>query len=242
MSVHRSSGEWRRRILGVALVVIAALAGWAAVADAADPPGNNGTVKVHDGSAEVSPVTHDDPHVCTFHLHFLFADGGQAGDWRIESWPPTGDRTIVLAGSYLTAADGEDRRPEIAAYSLPDGHYKLFWKGSTDHAWKQKVFWVECQLSSPSVSPSAGASPSPSPSHRHDPSPSPSAATPSASAAASGTGEVLDIVTTPPPTSTGESVGAASATSVGLVVLLLLVFSAAMQIIRLVAVLGIRAR
>src|SRR5207247_3161991 len=82
--------------------------------------------------------------VCTFHLHFCFADAGQAGDWWIESWPPTGDRGTVMAGTYLTNANGEDRQPEEGAYQLPDGHYKLFWEGRNTQNIKHKVFWVKC--------------------------------------------------------------------------------------------------
>ena len=74
-------------------------------------PGNNGTVKVHDGADEASPITQNNPHVCDFHLDFLFADADQAGDWWIQSWSPGGDRSIVLEGSYLTDAAGYDRAP-----------------------------------------------------------------------------------------------------------------------------------
>src|SRR2546422_32396 len=55
-----------------------------------DPSGNNGTVKVHDGGLEPSPEIRNQPHVCTFHLHFFFADAAQTGAWWIKSWSPTG--------------------------------------------------------------------------------------------------------------------------------------------------------
>jgi hypothetical protein len=112
-------------------------------------PGNNGTVKIHDGSGEPSPEVRNQPHVCTFHLHFFFGDAEQTGDWWIESWPPTGDRTVAMGPeTYTTDANGEDRAPATGAYELPDGHYKLFWEGATNPGEqtniKHKVFWVDC--------------------------------------------------------------------------------------------------
>jgi hypothetical protein len=117
-------------------------------ASAQDAPGNNGTVKIHDGPDEPDPEVRNQPHVCTFHLHFFFGDDVQAGDWWIESWPPNADRgTVVLAGTY-DATGGEDRDPDVGVHELPDGHYKLFWEGGTTPGGqlniKHKVFWVDC--------------------------------------------------------------------------------------------------
>src|SRR6266576_3565655 len=142
-------GRTRRRVavmatsivLGLSLLGLAVSSAFAQ----SGPPGNNGTVKIHDGGLEPSPEIRNQPHVCTFHLHFFFADAGQAGAWWIRSWPPTGDRATVLAGNYLTDANGEYRTPaEPGAYTLPDGHYKLFWEGRTATEIKHKVFWVQC--------------------------------------------------------------------------------------------------
>jgi hypothetical protein len=117
-------------------------------ASAQDAPGNNGTVKIHEGPDEPDPEVRNQPHVCTFHLHFFFGDDVQAGDWWIESWPPNADRgTVVLAGTY-DATGGEDRDPDVGVHELPDGHYKLFWEGGTTPGGqlniKHKVFWVDC--------------------------------------------------------------------------------------------------
>jgi len=109
-----------------------------------DTSGNNGTVKIHDGAGEPSPEVKNQPHVCTFHLHFFFADPVQAGSWEIQKWSPGAKGAVVLSGTYDTAGDGEDRQPESGAYSLPDGHYKLFWDGDTGKHDKMKVFWVKC--------------------------------------------------------------------------------------------------
>jgi hypothetical protein len=132
----------------VASVSLLILAASPALAAKPASPGNNGTVKVHDGADEPSPATQNNPHVCTFHLDFFFADAGQAGDWWIESWSPGGDGSVGMVGSYETDADGYDRQPEFGSFALPDGHYKLSWEGAENPGGnvnaKHKVFWVAC--------------------------------------------------------------------------------------------------
>jgi hypothetical protein len=138
--------------------------GWAAVAgllvaafaapgpaSSTDAPGNNGTVKIHEGATETEPIVRNEPHVCTFHLHFFFADPFQAGTWEIQEWSPGDKGTVVLTGTYDTNGDGEDRDPDAGVYTLQDGHYKLFWDGDLDtlkHD-KHKVFWVDCLETAP---------------------------------------------------------------------------------------------
>lgn len=114
-----------------------------------DPPGNNGTVKIHD-DFEAEPIRRNEPHVCDFHVHAFGLDSAQQGDFEIQSWPPTGTKTKVYGNSYTANGDGEYISGEIV---LPDGHYKLFFEGR-DAAppngvidaqnVKHKVFWVEC--------------------------------------------------------------------------------------------------
>jgi hypothetical protein len=133
--------------------------GWAAVggllvaalvapgtATSTDAPGNNGTVKIHDGATDTEPIVRNEPHVCTFHLHFFFSDPFQSGTWEIQEWSPGDKGTVVLTGTYDTNGDGEDRDPDVGEHSLPDGHYKLFWDGDldTEKHDKMKVFWVDC--------------------------------------------------------------------------------------------------
>jgi hypothetical protein len=113
-----------------------------------DTPGNNGTVKIHEGAGENDPgEVRNEPHVCTFHLHFYFADPEQAGTWEIQEWSPGDKGTVVLSGTYDTQGDGEDRQPEQGVYTLDPGHYKLFWDGDldTEKHDKMKVFWVDCE-------------------------------------------------------------------------------------------------
>jgi hypothetical protein len=126
-----------------------------------DAPGNNGTVKIHEGGTETEPIVRNEPHVCTFHLHFFFADPFQAGTWEIQEWSPGDKGVVVLSGTYDTNGDGEDRDPdEPGVYTLPDGHYKLFWDGDLDtqkHD-KHKVFWVDCpETAPPTFEQSVGA-------------------------------------------------------------------------------------
>src|SRR6476661_96129 len=133
----------------VGAILLAAFAGFGPTALANDTPGNNGTVKIHDGAGEnANGEVRNEPHVCTFHLHFYFADPQQSGTWKIQQWAPTGTKgTVVLSGTYDTHGSGDDRQPPAPnVYTLPDGHYKLFWDGDLDTGKhdKMKVFWVDC--------------------------------------------------------------------------------------------------
>ena len=125
--------------LFTALLMVLAMAAPVAAAG-----GNNATVKIHNGENEPEPLIQNEPHVCDFHLHFFVSDAGQTGTWWIKSWPPTGDGTTVLTGSYLSDANGEYRDPTVGSHALPNGHYKLFWTGDGSNLIKHKVFWVDC--------------------------------------------------------------------------------------------------
>jgi hypothetical protein len=205
----RSAASFVRPMGLLAAILLAAFAGFGPSVLANDTPGNNGTVKIHDGPGEPSSEYRNEPHVCTFHLHFFFADPEQAGTWEIQEWAPTGQKgTVVLSGTYDTHGDGEDRQPEQGVYTLPNGHYKLFWDGDTGKHDKMKVFWVDCpaasgtpaptgseqpiESSSPSTAPSESASTAPSESASTAPSESASTA-PSESASTAPSGSELPI-------------------------------------------------
>ena len=164
MNDRRDSLPAKSRRLGfvaAGALVLTALAGHAAMAN--DTPGNNGTVKIHEGATEPASEVRNEPHVCTFHLHFFFSDPEQAGTWEIQEWAPGDKGTVVLEGDYDTAGDGEDRQPEEGAYGLPDGHYKLFWDGDLDtqkHD-KMKVFWVDCEEQGVQPPPTEETQPTP---------------------------------------------------------------------------------
>lgn len=126
--------------LGTAVAALVLLAGVSTAVPVAS--GNNGTVKVQEGATNAEPITRNEPHVCTFHLLFLFADAGQAGTWSIDQQPPTGRDPSVLGGTYLTDANGEFATVE---YGLPVGHYSLTWEGRDVQNNKHKTFWVTCE-------------------------------------------------------------------------------------------------
>jgi hypothetical protein len=124
-------------MLGTVIVLMLAFAPGALAKDA---PGNNGTVKIH-SAGEAETTMRNEPHVgCDFHMDFFFGDSDQTGIWEIQSWPPTGDGTVVASGTYDATGDGQDRE----SASLPGGHYKLFWDGDTGKNDKHKTFWVDC--------------------------------------------------------------------------------------------------
>ncbi|MFJ4977408.1 LPXTG cell wall anchor domain-containing protein [Streptomyces coeruleorubidus] len=126
----------------------------------ATPPGDNGTVKIHDASTD-EELRRNEPHVCTFYLDAFGFDGGQEVDWRIDAIPPSENKgETVKSGALTLDAEGHGRTEDL---SLPDGHYKLFWtfdgeKGAAKH----KVFWTDCEdEQEPGGStPSGSASPS----------------------------------------------------------------------------------
>jgi len=112
----------------------------------ADPngPGNNGTVKiVNNGDDPVGADDRDnDPHVCQFHIYGFHFDKNSTGTWQIESWPPTGNGTVVAQGGWT--ADGTGQWA-VAGPALADGHYELDAKQTgTRGGDKNKVFWVKC--------------------------------------------------------------------------------------------------
>ena len=133
----------------------------------ADPngPGNNGTVKVvNNGDDPMGADDRDnDPHVCQFHIYGFHFDNGSSGTWQIESWPPTGNGTVVASGGWT--ADGTGQWA-VAGPALADGHYELDAKQTgTPGGDKNKVFWVKCNASTSPTTPAnnAAATPTPTP-------------------------------------------------------------------------------
>ncbi|MFJ4281758.1 LPXTG cell wall anchor domain-containing protein [Streptomyces massasporeus] len=126
----------------------------------ATPPGDNGTVKIHDASTG-EELRRNEPHVCAFYLDAFGFDGGQQVDWHIDAIPPSENKgETVESGALTLDAEGHGRSEDL---SLPDGHYKLFWnfegeKGSAKH----KVFWTDCEDEQEpgGAAPSVSASPS----------------------------------------------------------------------------------
>ncbi|WP_309093754.1 hypothetical protein [Streptomyces sp.] len=126
----------------------------------ATPPGDNGTVKIHD-AATGEELRRNEPHVCTFYLDAFGFDGGQRVDWHIDAIPPSENRgETVESGALTLDGEGHGRSEDL---SLPDGHYKLSWNFDGEKgAAKHKVFWTDCedQEEPGGSAPSGSASPS----------------------------------------------------------------------------------
>lgn len=166
----------------------------------ATPPGDNGTVKIHEATTDEA-LHQNEPHVCTFYLDAFGFDAVQDVDWHIEAWAPTKGGT-VKSGEITLDAEGHGRTEDL---SLPDGHYKLFWnfEGENGSA-KHKVFWTDCPADEGTegggATPSSSASPS---------SADPDGATASPSSSEAGSGTATD------PTPASESPASASPSAQG---------------------------
>jgi hypothetical protein len=126
-------------------------------AGSAARPGDNGTVKIHNSTTAVTDPRNE-PHVCVFYLDAFGFDPAQSVSWKIESWPPTGDRTVVASGTLTLDSNGDGHTGDIS--TLQSGHYKLFWNFTGEKGFaKQKVFWVTCESTPPPTS-----TPTPTPS------------------------------------------------------------------------------
>ncbi|MFF3400855.1 LPXTG cell wall anchor domain-containing protein [Streptomyces sp. NPDC002659] len=197
-----------------ALVAAAALSLLAAPAAHATPPGDNGTVKIHDAKTG-EELKKNEPHVCSFYLDAFGFDGAQQVAWKIVEMPPTGTKDkLADSGSLALDLEGHGR---TADKTLPDGHYKLIWNFDGEHGEaKHKVFWTDCEDDSepseqPSGSPSEEPSSKPSEEPTTEPTSSDSAApTAAPSPSANGGGDLAE-------TGSSAPVGAISAVAAALV-------------------------
>jgi LPXTG-motif cell wall-anchored protein len=167
--------RWLSRIAAASAVagavMIAGVSGtWA------DPPGNNGTVKINaqDGG-EIS----NDPHVpCDFQLAFFGFDTNQTATITFTIHPPSGSGDVLLSETRTISVDAAGGGPndpdEVIPYSgtsfgldrftaqpQQGFHVKLTIESAgVPGGTKHKVFWLKCVLTSPSASPSVSVSPS----------------------------------------------------------------------------------
>lgn len=104
--------------------------------------GSEGTVKIHEGSVEPTPLTQDEPKVCAFHVHGLSFDSGQSLDWWIDQQGSSGDANVIPTQHATALPDGSWVTDLID--TLPNGQYKLYWQIVPTGTEKHKVFKVEC--------------------------------------------------------------------------------------------------
>jgi len=176
----RETYSTTRRAVAVAAIAVLGIALVAAVNPAlganqmAAGAGNSGTVKVHDAATGlVAAEQNNEPIVCDFWLEFSYPSPTQSGSWRVLSWAPTGDGSVMASGTYDTTVDGVDASVTI---HLAAGHYRIEWQAAGDHSSKNKMVWVDstCDVvaSTPAEQPSQAADPSQveTPSQAADPS------------------------------------------------------------------------
>jgi LPXTG-motif cell wall-anchored protein len=197
-----------------ALVAAAALSLSAAPSAFATPPGDNGTVKIHDAKTG-EELRKNEPHVCSFYLDAFGFDGGQKVDWKIVEMPPTGTKgTVADTGSLTLDGEGHGRTDDK---TLPDGHYKLVWNFDGEHGKaKHKVFWTDCEDDDkPSEEPTGKPSEKPSEEPSQEPTAEPTssastAPTAAPSPSAGGDGDLAE-------TGSSAPIGAISAVAAALV-------------------------
>ncbi|MGH2347200.1 MAG: hypothetical protein ACRDG4_18385 [Chloroflexota bacterium] len=145
-----------RRFAGLVLVVL--LIGSAiAVRVSGDPfahaagNGNSGDTKISQFPYPDHGNQGNEPHVpCGFYiLGFNFA--ATQGTVTVNSWPPTGDRSVVLTDTFTGTVDDSGNYQFVnGPYFLNPGHYKSYVTDNKgNEIAKQKVFWVDGPCSPP---------------------------------------------------------------------------------------------
>ena len=148
-------------MLGAVLALVLPVTG----AYAADPPGNNGTVKIDGRPFDRAPD--NEPHVgCVFQVDFYGFDQGDynaAVTFTVK--PPTGSRAVLLQDTVFIGEDAAGGGTDVDAqrsYDLSTAlagytphrqgyHVKLTVNapGSLGADTKHKVFWVRACAGSP---------------------------------------------------------------------------------------------
>jgi hypothetical protein len=134
--------------LGLALAAVATFSG-----NVEAQNGNSGTIKVHDG-ASADPPTRNEPHV----TGDAFVEGSNMaateGTLNIFSWPPTGDKELVLATTWESDGGEPENHFLAGPFFLPCGHYRVEAQNGLEEddfpgGVKSKMFWVECDETPP---------------------------------------------------------------------------------------------
>lgn len=215
----------------VGVVTIAGIsAAWA------DPPGNNGTVKINSQDVDSEDDISNEPHVpCDFQVEFFGFDKDQTATITFTIHPPSGDGDVLLSETQTVsdddAAGGLNDVDEVFQYSgttfglenfeaqpQQGFHVKLTVESAgLPGGKKHKVFWLECLPPTPSPTPTTTAPPT---------SPPPTTAPPSTTTAPPSTTTAPPSTTTQPPSTTpapevlpvtGPGIGGLIATGAALV-------------------------
>lgn len=156
----------RRRTHRIAWIAALVLVAWAlggattALAqEPSDPPGNNGTIKIHAGTTHEEPPPTDmntEPQLCgPFHVHGFGFDADSTGYVRLERIEPSGSG-VVGTPEWGADAAGEW---QTGVMELDHGHYSAAAKQSdpeTPGGEKTKNFWVGCEERVAGVEGSSG--------------------------------------------------------------------------------------
>ncbi len=154
---HRISRLRRLGFGTVAVGMLLAVTGLASTTATADPPGNNGTVKIdgtdlNDGPGHTQKPndpkdegTDNDPHVtCGFELEFFNFDTGQTADIEFTAHAPTGKNGLLYSQNHLISDDGTAGAPndvdEIIPFDvLADFDTSQFTSVHPVHGWHVKL-------------------------------------------------------------------------------------------------------
>ncbi|MBD0838052.1 hypothetical protein [Streptomyces sp. TRM68416] len=150
-----------RRAAALAALTLAGTVVAGAPAAYAQPPGDNGDVKIHAvGTPFEDP--RNEPKVCDFYLAAFNFDPGEKVTWSIKTQPPVpGGAELPTNGvPDNTITIGPDGMAQTIPLDLPNGQYKLTWKTDLGHgAGKFKVFRVDCPTPKPTPTPTPTSTP-----------------------------------------------------------------------------------
>jgi hypothetical protein len=132
------------RLVGLltALLVASSLTLAQMAGAATNPPGNNGTVKIHQLPLDSDP--HNQPHVdCPFTVSFFGFDQGDVATVTFTAWAPTGKGKHLLTDTVDIGADDNSGGGSSAGF---DGEktYALDFDGIVPH--RQQGFHVKLQV------------------------------------------------------------------------------------------------
>src|SRR5215510_11414960 len=169
--------RWLPRVAFASMLIGAAAMVGSAIAWA-DPPGNNGTVKINAQDVDSNDDISNQPHVpCDFQVEFFGFDEGQMATITFTIHPPSGNGETLLSETRTVSNDpaggGLNDVDEVFKYSgtafgldrftaqpQQGSHVKLTVESpGVPGGKKHKVFWLQCPPTTPTPSPSTSTTP-----------------------------------------------------------------------------------